>query len=42
MAETLAVSVTFEPILGVEPVAIEIGDYTAQLYVKVIASDDPK
>ncbi len=36
MAETLAVSVTFEPILGVEPVTVEIADYTAKLYVKVV------
>ena len=36
MAETLAVSITFEPIPGVEPVEVEIGDYRAELYVRVV------
>jgi isoleucyl-tRNA synthetase len=37
MSETLAVSITFKPIPGVEPAAVEFGDYSAQLYVKVVA-----
>jgi isoleucyl-tRNA synthetase len=36
MAETLAVSITFESIPGVEPVNIEIGDSSAQLFVKIV------
>jgi hypothetical protein len=36
MTETLAVSIAFEPPAGVEPVEIEIGDYRAQLYVRVV------
>ncbi len=36
MAETLAVSIVFEPIAGVEPVTVEIGDYRTELYVKVL------
>jgi isoleucyl-tRNA synthetase len=36
MSETLAVSIAFEPIAGVEPVTIEVGDYAAQLYVRVV------
>ncbi len=35
-SETLTVSITFEPIPGVEPVVVEIGDNTAKLYVKVV------
>ena len=36
MTETLAVSISFEPISGVEPVEVEIGDYRAQLYLRVV------
>ena len=36
MAETLAVSIAFEPIPGVKPVTVEIGDYRAELYVRVV------
>src|SRR5208283_4957174 len=36
MTETLAVSIGFEPIAGVEPVDVEIGEHRAQLYVKVV------
>ena len=32
MTETLAVSIGFEPLAGVEAVDVEIGDYRAQLY----------
>ena len=38
MGETLAVSISFEPIPGVEPVAIEIGEYRADLYMKVVSN----
>ncbi len=38
MTETLAVSIRFEPIAGVESVDIEIGDYRAQLYIRVVPS----
>ena len=34
MTETLAVSIGFEPMAGVEPVDVEIGDYRAQLYIR--------
>jgi len=33
--ETLAVSIGFEPLAGVEPVEVEIGDYRATLFVSV-------
>jgi isoleucyl-tRNA synthetase len=36
MTETLAVSIEFEPIAGVDPVEVEIGDYRAKLYVRVV------
>jgi isoleucyl-tRNA synthetase len=36
MTETLAVSISFEPPAGVEPVEVEIGDYRAQLYIRVV------
>jgi isoleucyl-tRNA synthetase len=36
MTETLAVSISFEPISGVEPVEVEIGDYRTQLYLRVV------
>jgi isoleucyl-tRNA synthetase len=35
MAETLAVSIGFEPLPGVEPVEVEIGDFQATIYIKV-------
>jgi isoleucyl-tRNA synthetase len=35
MAETLADTLTLEPIAGVEPMAIKVGDADAQLYVQV-------
>jgi isoleucyl-tRNA synthetase len=36
MTETLAVSISFEPISGVEPVEVEIGDCRAKLYLRVV------
>ena len=36
MTETLAVSIGFKPMPGVEPVDVEIGDYRAQLYIRVM------
>jgi isoleucyl-tRNA synthetase len=36
MTEGLAVSISFEPLSGVEPVEVEIGDYRAQLYIRVM------
>jgi isoleucyl-tRNA synthetase len=38
MAETLALSITFGPIAGVEPVTVEIGASTAKLYIKVVST----
>jgi hypothetical protein len=35
MTETLAVSIGFEPLAGVEAVEVEISDYRASLFVKV-------
>ena len=35
MTETLAVTISFEPIPGAEPAEVEIGDYRAALFVKV-------
>jgi isoleucyl-tRNA synthetase len=36
MKETLAVSITFDPIAGAEAVDIEVGDFKVQLYVRVV------
>ena len=36
MTETLAVSIVFEPMAGVEPVDIEIGDYRADFMSRVV------
>ena len=36
MSETLAISISFEPIAGVEPVTIKVGDYMLQVYVRVV------
>ena len=36
MTETLAVSIGFGPIAGAEPVDVEIGDYRAELYIRVV------
>jgi isoleucyl-tRNA synthetase len=35
-AETLAIRLVFEPIVGVEPVDIGVGGFQAQLYVRVV------
>jgi hypothetical protein len=42
MTETLSVSITFEPIAGVEAVDVEIGDYRAQLYLQVVPGQKSK
>ncbi len=42
MTETLAVSIGFEPLGGVEPVEVEIGDYRAQLYIRVVSGQKNK
>ncbi len=36
MAETLAVSIDFEPMPGLVSVQIEVGDYGAKLYIRVV------
>jgi isoleucyl-tRNA synthetase len=36
MRETLAVELKFEPIAGVEPVEVKVGDETVVMYVKVV------
>jgi isoleucyl-tRNA synthetase len=35
-AETLAITVVFAPMAGVEPIAIKIGEHEAKLYVRVV------
>ena len=42
MTETLAVSIGFEPLAGVEPVDVEIGDYRAKLYIRVVPGQKSK
>ncbi len=42
MTETLAVSIGFEPLAGVEPVDVEIGDYRARLYTRVVPRQSGK
>ena len=42
MTETLSVSIAFEPMAGVEPVNVEIGDYRAQLYLRVVSGNKDK
>ncbi len=38
MTETLAVLIEFEPMAGVKPVEVQVGDYRAQLYARVVPS----
>jgi isoleucyl-tRNA synthetase len=38
MTETLAVSIGFEPLAGVEAVDVEIGDYRAQIYIRIVSN----
>ena len=40
MTETLAVSIGFEPLAGVEPVDVEIGDYRAKLCIRVVPGQE--
>ena len=40
MTETLAVSIGFEPLAGVEPVEVEIGDYRTKLYIRVVPTQE--
>ena len=42
MSETLAVSIGFEPLSGVEPVNVKIGDYRAKLYIRVVPRQKDK
>jgi len=42
MAETLALSIGFEPMTGVEAVDVEIGDYRAQLDIRVLSGQKNK
>jgi hypothetical protein len=36
-AETLAVRIVFEPILGVSPTKVKVGEYEADVYVRVVS-----
>jgi isoleucyl-tRNA synthetase len=40
MTETLAVSIGFEPLAGVEPVDVEIGEFRAKLYIQVVRGQE--
>jgi isoleucyl-tRNA synthetase len=42
MTETLAVKIGFEPLAGVEPVDVEIGDFRAHLYIRVVPGERSK